>query len=353
MAEVAEQGDQANAAGDQQAAGPGWMTTISRWIMMYYVINFFMGKFRPDPSQTAPKTDVDGNPIVSPISQHPHSPLWKPNVKYDLRIYLSEEPDLFSIIYAPSADDSLVYRKSHIQYSCNDESFDEKQMNVTVPTSLQNNGSYYAHIIMSQSGYPYNEHDEDYDHTRVVFRTHPLVQYRKRAAKKNQNLLFNAQDTPDDTTDEPDADDTDTVDQNIPIAHWKPELTLRPLCDWTAYKSGSIPAQIFEHYTIDIDSNQYWPVLYMDDFWLLGDKLIALNTSVSEVPLTISLSPISQWKFMLQNQMQQQYEQQAKWGMSSSEENDEVRRLLMESNPVLLGVTMVVTLFHTLFDFLA
>merc|ERR1712087_193870 len=40
-------------------------------------------------------------------------------------------------------------------------------------------------------------------------------------------------------------------------------------------------------------------------------------------------------------------------GLSSTEENDEVRRLLMESNPILLGVTMLVTLLHTVFDFLA
>merc|ERR1719229_957822 len=56
---------------------------------------------------------------------------------------------------------------------------------------------------------------------------------------------------------------------------------------------------------------------------------------------------------MLQTQMQQQYEQQSKLGMSSTEDNDEVRRLLMESNPILLAVTMCVTLLHTVFDFLA
>ena len=51
---------------------------------------------------------------------------------------------------------------------------------------------------------------------------------------------------------------------------------------------------------MDVATNRYWPVLYMDDFWLLGDKLIALNETVDSVPLSISLSPISQWKFMMQ-----------------------------------------------------
>merc|ERR1712176_988446 len=56
---------------------------------------------------------------------------------------------------------------------------------------------------------------------------------------------------------------------------------------------------------------------------------------------------------MMQTQMESQYEQQSQWGMQSSDENDEMRRLLMESNPYFLGITVFVTMLHTLFDFLA
>ena len=101
-------------------------------------------------------------------------------------------------------------------------------------------------------------------------------------------------------------------------------------------------------------------MLYLDDFWLLSDRLIALNETVSTVPLKISLSPITNWKLMLQAQMQRQSAQQAEWGLAASssggqaaDEGEEMRRMLLESNPVLLAVTMAVTLLHTVFDCLA
>ena len=64
---------------------------------------------------------------------------------------------------------------------------------------------------------------------------------------------------------------------------------------------------------------------------------------------------------MLQTSMEQSQKQQKQWGLTSKvgdhedelESSDEIRRLLMESNPYLLGVTIVVTILHTIFDMLA
>ena len=39
-------------------------------------------------------------------------------------------------------------------------------------------------------------------------------------------------------------------------------------------------------------------------------------------------------------------------GVASSE-TDEMKRMFMETNPILLGITMAVSLLHSLFDFLA
>lgn len=40
-------------------------------------------------------------------------------------------------------------------------------------------------------------------------------------------------------------------------------------------------------------------------------------------------------------------------GTSTIEDSDEVRRMLLDSNPYLLGITMLVSIFHMVFDFLA
>ena len=48
----------------------------------------------------------------------------------------------------------------------------------------------------------------------------------------------------------------------------------------------------------------YLPHLYTNDFWLLGHHLVALNASLADspaVPLAISYSPASMWRWALQS----------------------------------------------------
>ena len=40
-------------------------------------------------------------------------------------------------------------------------------------------------------------------------------------------------------------------------------------------------------------------------------------------------------------------------GLAQDGESDEIKRIFLEGNPYLLAVTMVVSMFHTVFDFLA
>lgn len=51
--------------------------------------------------------------------------------------------------------------------------------------------------------------------------------------------------------------------------------------------------------------------------------------------------------------MDQSFAMQQAMGTAVEDEADEVKRMFIETNPWLLGVTMVVTLLHTVFDFLA
>ena len=81
---MAQQGQGQGQAAQEQGGGGGWATTVFRWIMMYYCINFFMSKWRGDPKPPI-QTNEDGTPIEVPISQLPHAPLWKPNTFYNLR----------------------------------------------------------------------------------------------------------------------------------------------------------------------------------------------------------------------------------------------------------------------------
>jgi hypothetical protein len=140
---------------------------------------------------------------------------------------------------------------------------------------------------------------------------------------------------------------------------------------------------------IDSGTRGYYPVVWLDEFWLLREHLVPLNDSMitlsekvtSEeasledkehprfengimvggassgkevfVSLSLSYSPISLIKWQLYLQMQQSFEMQESMGTAMEGESDEFKRMITDTNPYLLGLTFVVTILHSIFDFLA
>jgi len=58
------------------------------------------------------------------------------------------------------------------------------------------------------------------------------------------------------------------------------------------------------------------------------------------------------WKFTLMAQLEEQWRQQEKMSPGSTD-SDMFRSILMDTNPILLGITFIVTILHSVFDFLA
>ena len=94
------------------------------------------------------------------------------------------------------------------------------------------------------------------------------------------------------------------------------------------------------------------PILYPNDFWLLRSQFTEINETVNVLPLHISLSSLSFFKFNIYSSLQSSMEEQAKT-QGTGAEFDEFKRMLTETNPYFLALTGIVTLLHTLFEFLA
>lgn len=99
----------------------------------------------------------------------------------------------------------------------------------------------------------------------------------------------------------------------------------------------------------------YRPILFPNDFWNLRSNAYAVNETVATLPLIIRIEPIAMWKFnifaSLDDSMKQQ-ENNPLGGMSAGD-MDEIKRMFIETNPILLGTTIVVSLLHSLFEMLA
>ena len=92
----------------------------------------------------------------------------------------------------------------------------------------------------------------------------------------------------------------------------------------------------------------------------LQHHLIAINESVAVVPLTLSFAPQGLMPWSMMATMERQWEMQAAVGGAvgggddgGAASNDLIKTVLLETNPVLLAVTMAVSLLHMVFDFLA
>jgi len=120
-----------------------------------------------------------------------------------------------------------------------------------------------------------------------------------------------------------------------------PQMQVRLVYDRTAYP----PQWMRSH---------YYPMMYVDEFWLTEDQLIKFNVT-GDTPfntdLHFNLMSAARWRF--QRMMEHSFEANAKVFGDDSEEMTAMRDLFANTHPYLLIATMVVSILHCVFEYLA
>lgn len=98
---------------------------------------------------------------------------------------------------------------------------------------------------------------------------------------------------------------------------------------------------------------KYYPVLFFNDFWLLTEDLLVLNETVTELELDIAFAPLSFLKFSLYAQMEESFSLQRSMLGAEESEMEDLKRVLLDNNPYILALTMVISIAHTVLDTLA
>eukprot|EP00771_Trimastix_marina_P000619 gnl/Trimastix_PCT/1638.p1 GENE.gnl/Trimastix_PCT/1638~~gnl/Trimastix_PCT/1638.p1 ORF type:complete len:604 (+),score=104.28 gnl/Trimastix_PCT/1638:70-1812(+) len=132
------------------------------------------------------------------------------------------------------------------------------------------------------------------------------------------------------------------------------EASIRLVFDKGGYTPGVVPPHMQQVIRLDRKHRKYWPVFHVDEFWLTADRRIHINET-SPAP-TIALDFKIQHLFAFQAvwMIQNTFETQAKLGLAPmASELDETKRIILETNSILLISTLTVTMLHSLFDFLA
>ena len=96
------------------------------------------------------------------------------------------------------------------------------------------------------------------------------------------------------------------------------------------------------------------PHIYYNSNHLFKEYYTPLNETTTTVPFTFKINTIPYWKWVLQHIFNHTLEIMSTLNFFEGEkEIIEYKRMLFETNIILLSVTWVVTLLHTLFDMLA
>jgi len=137
--------------------------------------------------------------------------------------------------------------------------------------------------------------------------------------------------------------------------HWKPVIDLNVIYDQTHYDVGApMSSEVARNIRIDQRQMKYQPILYLSDFWLLKRDYVLLNDTLegTSLNLTLNFQNYPVYYFQFQQSFETQLEKQKEWGLETLD-LDEMKRIWIETDRILLSVTMVVSLLHTVFEMLA
>ena len=318
----------------QQQAGHPWFSMILNFILIWMISNFVISHFFSSNSST-PSTSNNNQKDEKSTARRALKCAWERGQEYSMVVLLfsncsnNETPDESPYRLTPMVEkhfDRLSYQEDDPEKEI---TFDVDLTDVTL-----NNCTVSANITMR--GTRMKE--------KLWATTTARLAFFKKEKKVRTHNLFD-----DDNTNSTKEDNATSVTSLL----WQPRLTLNPVCDTMALDLSQIP-QNLHSYIHTVDEYQYTPMFYVNNFWVFRNHLVTLNQSTPQPQnLTLHYYPMTMFKFMMYAQFEHGLNWQESLGTATERDSEETRRMFYETNPILLAVTMVVSLLHTVFEYLA
>ncbi|KAH9488723.1 Cleft lip and palate transmembrane protein 1 like protein [Bulinus truncatus] len=344
-----EQNVQANNANQQQARPNGWSivkTLAIRMVFIYFIASMF--RRSPQPQET--KT-VDGQPI--PVARS-SSNVFEKFTHMDMYVYVSEQEEFTDF----KNEKALFWLERGLVYGDwtggvnNDGSF-ETTGTIDASESVQNNGSLYIHVFFVKEGMspdPSDRPQKTYSKKYTAHKSKRLNKFKKRKFHKTVNLLTGQ------TGVHPDLIQKENSSSYEVLSHWHPNLTINLLDDHSPWVLGSVPSPLDEYIEFLPDADKYYPVIYLNDYWNLNVDYMPINDTTKSLNLTLTFSPMSLFKWQLyaaQGMRNKWVNMLGSDGGEDEEDQDSLKVAFLETSPYLLGLTIVVSILHSVFEFLA
>ncbi|XP_074601103.1 uncharacterized protein LOC141855105 [Brevipalpus obovatus] len=329
--------------------------TILRDVVVRCVIMYFIFSFFNKPQQ--PRTPSPSSPSgATPTAAQPATNLFENGMMMDFYVFVSEnenKPDF-------RKSEELVWTKKNIVFGewkggPNNDGIYELNTTVSISERVQNNGTLFMHVFLVKSGGDPNPEASEHSSRRyTVHKKTQLNKFKKRRYLSTHNLLTGKTSMSKESLEK--------LEQNIKeeiVSHWHPNTTINVIYDQTPWIEGRVPVP-FDQYIKFVDDpilGKYYPVIYLNDYWNLQRDYYPINSTLKELPLFLTFQPLSmfKWQLYVTQTMRSQWNNYLGGELmeESDASQDSIKEALLETSPILLALTCVVSISHMIFEFLA
>lgn len=339
----------------QQQPRSSFFATVKNLMFNMMIVWLISKYFFPGAQRSA--NTPNGNDADGPLSKNKGASqnLFGKGFPMDLYVYISEdnyEPDFFNPSELKWIQKNIIYGDWD-QGPKNDAVF-QTEFDVELSSRVQKNGSIWLHSYFVKSGYIPFEETRTAENFSPIYTLHTkkqLNRYKKRRYRDTHNLITGKTDK----SEEEQEKIKNKIQEEV-ISHWHPNLTINMIYDYTPWTPGALPANLDEYIHFEPTSGRYYPIVYLNDYWNFLRDYQPINETVKSIHLNIIYQPISMMKWQLYAAQSSQNKWSKMLGteaLQNEDEQDYIKETLLETSPILLGLTLVVSVTHSMFEFLA
>ncbi|KAK7731753.1 hypothetical protein SLS53_008697 [Cytospora paraplurivora] len=371
-------------AAQQEEGGSSIMTKIGWGVMMYMGMQFAVKQFTPAPQSKA-VTDATGKTVqvptntgdIPPFALRPAklddgatrspvplriAPIWPDDSAVDIVITLS--PSVKPTPLKDTPQDMIVFQEDNFKIG----NWSEKRTidtTITVPKAVQNNGTLWGHFYVGLHGDSRIDPTQPgYDPSTAYYFVYPFTQYipRKKVAKV-RSLLASGNLT------EAEIEEEEQAGQIVVGNYYHPNTSLSFIPKAGTMDFPNLPPAVREFVHLERtgardgsgQNSWYYPVLFVNGFWQLKNQYNPVNETVKTLPVHIELNNLAQWKFQLMSTIElggRESARQAAFGTPApgagdGSEIEMIKEIFLDTNPILLSITIVVSILHIILETLA
>lgn len=365
--------------------------TFIRALLLFYLSQQLIGQLfggkQQSPAPPGNSATAPGNshapsffdrPPQSSIRYDSHypqyvAPIWdlSSDISLDIQVYVSPSPQISRPLSVLPPETKALDEKSLRVGDSEDSREVVVPGGIRVPSSVQRNGTLWAHFYVALAGRELDPLSDKYDSAYAYSFQRQLNHYLPKKKTPNlKNLLSSeGQSSDEGGIVEEEFVSLPTSPGTTIASYYHPNFTISVIPDTAVFNLRQIHPAILSHLQLEQTNARdasgqngwYYPIIYFNTFWQLRSHMTEINSTVERLPMRFTLNNLKNWKFMALASMDDAARTKQKQAMEGGlmaaggdgSEFEMIKELLLDTNVYLLATTAVVSLLHTLFEMLA